>query len=268
MVARAEQLARAAVGRGRGRGGGRGAARRDGWCPDGSGWSRSWRWRWRRVFAGYVVSGPELELLRPRHWDELFAGLGRRLPGARHRPAALCQRRSVAADRARAARHRVADPRRAAHVLAALGGRAGPAGAARGARSRLSVRRPGRADHRRGVARGIARRAGVAAAGAGARGAVGLLPVAGAAAAAAGAGGRGAAGDRAGRRAAAGGDGRPWRAVVRLPLVRRESRARRPRAVLVDAELRADRLAAQRQRGDAGHVERAVVLEGAQPRRL
>ena len=28
------------------------------------------------LFAGYVVSGPELELLRPRHWDELFAGLG------------------------------------------------------------------------------------------------------------------------------------------------------------------------------------------------
>ena len=27
------------------------------------------------LFAGYVVSGPELELLRPRHWDELFAGL-------------------------------------------------------------------------------------------------------------------------------------------------------------------------------------------------
>ena len=27
------------------------------------------------VFAGYVVSGPELELLRPRHWDELVAGL-------------------------------------------------------------------------------------------------------------------------------------------------------------------------------------------------
>ena len=42
----------------------------------------------------------------------------------------------------------------------------------------------------------------------------------------------------------------------------------RPRAVLVDAELRADRLAAQRQRGDAGHVARADVLEGAQPRRV
>jgi len=27
------------------------------------------------VLAGYVVSGPELDLLRPRHWDELFAGL-------------------------------------------------------------------------------------------------------------------------------------------------------------------------------------------------
>jgi protein-glutamine gamma-glutamyltransferase len=28
------------------------------------------------LLAGYVVSGPALDLLRPRHWDELFAGLG------------------------------------------------------------------------------------------------------------------------------------------------------------------------------------------------
>ena len=27
------------------------------------------------LFSGYVVSGPELELLRPRHWDELVSGL-------------------------------------------------------------------------------------------------------------------------------------------------------------------------------------------------
>ena len=95
-----------------------------------------------------------------------------------------------------------------------------------------------------------------------------VLPVVGAAPAAARPRGRRAAGDRAGRCAAAGGDGRPRRAVVRLPLVRREPRARRSGALLVEAGVRADRLAARRQRGDARHVDGAAVLEGPQPRRV
>ena len=67
---------RAAVGGGRGRGRGRGAARRARvlraapmrGVPGGGGGAR--------CSPATVVSGPELELLRPRHWDELFAGLG------------------------------------------------------------------------------------------------------------------------------------------------------------------------------------------------
>ena len=66
---------------------------------------------------------------------------------------------------------------------------------------------------------------------------------------------RGAAGGGARGRAAAGGGGRPRRAVVRLPLVRGEPRPRRSDPLLVDAELRADHLAARRQRGDAGRLQ-------------
>ena len=72
----------------------------------------------------------------------------------------------------------------------------------------------------------------------------------------------------AGRRAARGVGGGSRPAVVRLPLVRGIARARRPGALLLDAELRPDRLAARGQRDHAGGLGRAVVLEGAQPRRL
>ena len=90
--------------------------------------------------------------------------------------------------------------------------------------------------------------------GARARGADGLLPVARAAAAAAGPRRRAAARRGAGGRAAAGRGRRPRRAVVRLQGVRREPRAGRPGALLVGAAVRADRLAARRQRGPARQV--------------
>ena len=59
-------------------GGGRGAARGAGAPRGAAGGSRALALvvARRALFAGYVVSGAELELLRPRHWDELVAGLG------------------------------------------------------------------------------------------------------------------------------------------------------------------------------------------------
>ena len=83
-----------------------------------------------------------------------------------------------------------------------------------------------------------------------------------------GLGRRRAAGGRAGGRAADRRAGGSRAAVVRLPLVRREPRPGRPGALLLGAELRADLVAARRQRGDAGRVRFAAVLEGAQPRRI
>ena len=208
------------------------------------------------LFGGYVALGRRSSSCCGRATGTSWSpGSRGGHAGARHRAAAVRQRRPVAADRARAARRRAADPRRAADVLAALG--AGRRRRARRSRCPTAATRSSRsAVLIIVVASPVVSLGGprVAAARAGAGRAVGLLPVARAAPAAARARGRGAARDRAGRRAAAGGDGRPRRAVVRLPRVRREPRARRSGALLVDAELRADRLAAQRQRGDAGHA--------------
>ena len=76
LVARAQLRARAAVGGGRGGGGGRRAARR---ARAGAAGCACWRCRRSRslaLFAGYWLSGAGLDLLKPRHWDDLLSGLG------------------------------------------------------------------------------------------------------------------------------------------------------------------------------------------------
>ena len=129
---------------------------------------------------------------------------------------------------------------------------AGRARAADAARARLPVRRAGGADRRRRLAGRLARRDGASL----------LLGLALAALTVCflwlerlplrpGLGVAGLLAVALVGRAADRGGGRPRRAVVRLPLVRREPRPRRPGALLVDAELRADHLAARRQRGHA-----------------
>ena len=112
------------------------------------------------LFAGYVALGPDARAAAAAPLGRAARRARRRPAGARHRAAAVRQRRPVAADRARAARHRAADPRRAADVLAALGGRR------RTSRAPLAVPDRGypfvalaRADRRRRVAGRLARRA-------------------------------------------------------------------------------------------------------------
>ncbi len=221
------------------------------------------------LFFGYWLSGAGLDFLKPKHWDELLSGLGGGLQALGTVRLPVRERRPVAADRARVARRRAVDPRRAADVLAPGERAERAARAAHAARPRVSVRGARGAVRRRRLAGGLAGRDdSVAAARARPGGADDRLPLARAAAAAARA--RGRRPDRAGavRRAADRGGGRSRRAVVRLPRVRREPRARRSGALLVDAGLRADHLAARRQRGHARGLAGSAVLEGAQPRRL
>ena len=220
------------------------------------------------LLAGYLLSGAGLDLLRPRHWDELVVGLVDglqalgtvKLPYVSADPWPRIVLELLGAELLILAGLMTFWPR----VPSALE----LAPALRAAGARLPVRRARGAAGRRRLAGGVARRHPFAGARPRARRAHGGLPVARAAAAQARAGRRRAAGDRARGRAAARSGRRSRPAVVRLSLVRREPRAGRSRALLVGAELRADQVAARRQRGDAHHLRRAPVLEGAQPRHL
>ena len=104
------------------------------------------------LFVGYALSERAARIAQAAALGRPGVRARRRAAGPRDGPAPVRQRRPVAADRARVARQRAADPGRAADLLAAgvLGIEA--AGAAGRAGARVSVRRAGGADHRHRVA--------------------------------------------------------------------------------------------------------------------
>ena len=222
------------------------------------------------LFLGYWLSGAGLGLLKPRNWDDLLSGLGTglqalgtvRLPYVSADPWP-----GIVLELLGAQLLILAGP---ADVLAAhaVGHRVAPAADAAG--PRLSDRLAGGAAGRHRLAGRLARRDRLAAAAARprARRADRLLPVARAAPVPPRPGVAGLLALALDRRAADRRAGRSRRAVVRLSLLRGEPRARRPDPLLVGAELRADLVAARRQRGHARRVRRAAVLEGAQPGRV
>ena len=113
----------------------------------------------RRCSPATGCPARRLELLKPRRWDDLLSGLGRRAAGARDRPAAVRSADPWPRIVLELLGSRAADPRRAADVLAAGGDRRqSVAGAAGDAGARLPVRGAGRADRRHRVAGDLARR--------------------------------------------------------------------------------------------------------------